>query len=227
MERPVKDAFAKKVEQAVYLIGCDHYDEQTYQLSKGPDPNHFEFKRVLYEAVQNHNPDLIAEEFHPELLKSRKRQSIALEAASELRICHRFCDPSRAERRELCIDVPRECFEELSDYDWYRHEIAHRTPVRESFWIAQLRGDIRKKVIFICGAMHIFTFKEPLAEMNVKVEVLVDFVSCHPSLTNEEEFRALEDVLKNGFLPVTKDADPRCFCVRPRAECSAESGNLE
>jgi hypothetical protein len=215
----------------IYLIGCDHLAEQTYQILAGPDLNQEHFKQVLRDAIQFHGPDLIAEEHHTDFLvsrvKSKSRRSIALDVDSELRICHRFCDPSRAERRRLYIDVPRDCFEPLSDYDWYRHEIAHRTPIREGFWIAHLRDDIRKKVIFICGAMHILTFKERFTEMNVKVEVLADFVSRDPSLTNKEEFRALEDVLKNGFAPVTKDVDPRCFCVKPRAECSAEFGDLE
>jgi hypothetical protein len=71
--------------------------------------------------------------------------------------------------------------------------------------------------------MHIYTFKERLTEMNVKVEVIADFVSCDPSQSNKEEFRALEDVRENGFCPVTNDANPRCFCIRPLNEYSSET----
>jgi len=60
--------------------------------------------------------------------------------------------------------------------------------------------------------------------LNVKVEVIADFVSCDPSQTNNEEFRALEDVRQNGFDPSTNDADPRCFCIRPPSECPPEIG---
>jgi hypothetical protein len=238
VERPVDDAFAQKAGRTVYLIGCDHNDEQTYRFSKGPDAKHFEFRRALYEAVQNHNPDLIAEEFHPELLKSRKRQSIALEVSSETGICHRFCDLSEAERHSLGIGVDfpwswipsdqtlfqkPQPLEEVSDHDWHKHNIAHRFPIREDFWISQLRTDTHETVIFVCGAMHVPTFKKRLEGKNIKAGVIADFVGFDPKLRNTEEFAAREDVLKCGFAPVTNDADPRCFCIRQRCECPPET----
>jgi len=93
--------FAPEWRDAIYLTGCDHRAEQTYELLAGPDFKQENFKRVLRATVQTHTPDLIAEEQHPDFLesrvKSKTRQSVALDLASELRICHRFCDPSRVE----------------------------------------------------------------------------------------------------------------------------------
>jgi hypothetical protein len=237
-----KYASVQEKVNAVYLIGCEHDCEQTYLISKGSNEKHREFERVLREAIENHNPDLIAEEYHPELLKSKRRQSIALEVASEMRICHRFCDLSEAEKwaRGIGPDFPwswipshqilfqqPNCLGLISDCEWHKHNVAHRFPIREEFWIAQLRDDVYKTVIFICGAMHVPTFKERLEGRNIKVRVIRDFVAFDPGVTNRVEFGAREDVRKNGFPPVLIGGDLECFCTTQNGQPTEEFVDLE
>ena len=226
----------------VYLIGCDHLKEQTYRLSTGPDHKHSEFRKVLREAVGNHIPDLIAEEYHPALLQSQKRQSIALEVASEMRICHRFCDLSQDERNERGIGVqipPTQTgpgtirlrlpigIGPISEIQWYKHNIAHRFPIREDFWIAQFRNGIHAAVIFVCGSMHVETLKERLKRLHIKAVVIADFVGFDPRLTNAEEFRAREEVRVHGFSPIATGPESKCFCIGLEIDNTADDQNLE
>jgi hypothetical protein len=41
----------------------------------------------------------------------------------------------------------------------YRHDIAHRWPVREKFWIDSLRYDLNHNVLFIYGTAHRWTLR--------------------------------------------------------------------
>ena len=242
MELPGKNALAQGKANAIYLIGCDHHAEQTYRILKPPDAKHREFRRVLRKAVQDHNPDLIAEEYHPDFLRSSRRQSIALEVASDVRICHPFCDLSQDERNERGIgpDFPwswipsdQSLFRQpnhlgrISNYVWHKHDIAHRFPIREDFWISQLQNDVDRTVIFICGAMHVPTFKERLEGKNIKTIVIAEFLGFDPSLTNTEEFNASEDVRKNDFPPVLIDGNSQCFCTMQRSQTTEEFTDLE
>lgn len=212
----------------VFLIGCDHCKAQTYAEDSGlDDPQNktqLEFREVLIKAIEDYDPDLIAEEHHPDLLKAKGRRSVVLDIASEYRICHRFCDPSRSEKLELEIGEGLPHIDPGAPFDWnsrigtrydaHRHDIAHRWPIREGFWISQLRNDIYKTVIFICGALHICSFKERLESLGAKPHIIADVVGCLPTLKESDEYKALQDVRMNGFPPVTDGSDPRCFCTK-------------
>jgi hypothetical protein len=211
----------------IYLIGCDHCKAQTYAEGSGlDDPQNKtqrEFRRMLIKAIGDYDPDLIAEEHHPDLLKTKGERSVALEVASEYRICHRFCDPSQSERLKLGIGNALPHIDPAASSDWYkrigteydahRHDIAHRWPIREGFWISQLRDDIYKTVVFICGTLHTYTFKERLESSGVKSQVIKDSVGCVPTLGDSDAYKALQDVRVNDFPPVTDRSDSRCFCI--------------
>jgi len=216
----------------VFLIGCDHCKAQTYAEGSGlDDPQNKtrrEFRDVLIKAINDYDPDLIAEEHHPFYLKQHQRRSVVLEVASESRICHRFCDLSPEERMNhgIGFDLPfldhPQCgnvvqvpdhLGTISDCEWHKHDIAHRFPIREEFWIKQLGNDIHKKVIFVCGALHTSTFSKKLIEREIDMKIIQDEVGCLTTLHGSDKYKALQFVLKNGFPPICVGADPKCFCI--------------
>ena len=157
----------------IFLIGCDHRAAQTYAEGSGlDDPENNtqkEFKELLIKIIRTFYPELVAEEYDPDILKLQRRRSVAFEVASDLNICHRFCEPSPSDRCKRGIGDDLPFFGPCVPGDWYdriankqesfRHDVAHRWPIREEFWIEQLGEDIHKSILFLCGAGHRETFR--------------------------------------------------------------------
>jgi hypothetical protein len=144
------------------------------------------------------------------------------------KIKHVFAEPPSAEKHkrgiglelpfsDLCPGVvalsPPDGFQGLSNYEWHKHDIAHRFPIREDYWITQIGDEIHKSVLFICGALHICTFKERLERKDIRVDVIADSVGCLPMYKNSDAYKALQDVRKNGFPPVLIGTNSQCFCT--------------
>jgi hypothetical protein len=82
----------------VYLIGCDHKNDQTYRIdgSLTAPENHgqAELKEIILAAVDRYQLDRIAEEASADILRNTQRQSVVCEAVCESGITHRFCEPT-------------------------------------------------------------------------------------------------------------------------------------
>lgn len=204
----------------IYLIGCDHRRAQTYPEASSLDSVQAEFRDFLIQTISTHKPNLIAEEHHPETLRLKGCCSIAREVAEENHISHRFCDPSLSEKHALGIGEYLPFLGPCTNPDWqsqistpydaHRHDIAHRWPIREDFWINMLDGDISGTTLFICGALHICSFSKRLQCKGVKVEILEAQFGVPSSTYQGEEYEAFRAVQSNNFPP-----EAGCFCVQP------------
>jgi hypothetical protein len=221
----------------IYLIGCDH--DKTQSAPRGIwDDNHNIFAAAVLNVIQNCNIVLIAEEEHPCYLKQKGLRSVAFDVLTNMNkigmatnITHRFCDPSPTERKRLGIyeDLPHlspgSYDSELLNLmptatDAYKHEIGHRWPIRENYWIKQLGCDLNNDVLFICGALHRMTFKHRLEAKEIKVKIVAKRVGhskgAVASELNFEEFSAYKEVARKGF-----PLEIRCPCVKPLDETQA------
>jgi hypothetical protein len=200
----------------IYLTGCDHNAAQTYLEESGPDNTQKRFRELLVKTIEKYKPELIAEEHHPEMLECQKRRSIALEVASELSILHRFCEPSRQKKNELgvgrAMTIPDTIYFESPEhrnFECHRHIVAHRWPIREEYWISQLGEDLHKKVVFICGAYHRWTFRKRLESRGIEVRIIEK--SFGASKVPIYQFAAYKDVRRNDFPPAEE-----CVCTKPQ-----------
>ena len=206
----------------VYLIGCDHRKAQNYRNGSAlTDPeNHgqVELKKLILSVVTRHQVCLIAEESNADVLHRSQSQSVVYEAACEAGVEHRFCDPTPEERDELSIETELPFYGPCSPFEWevripsvditYRHEIAHRWPIREEFWIHSLGDDIHQNLLFICGDAHRWTFRRRLEAKGIKVELIAKRVGAER--LDQDFFNAYREVRRNGFPP-----SAGCFCVSP------------
>jgi hypothetical protein len=218
----------------IYLAGCRHEPYQTFK----PASNYFplaqrRFESFLRNAIEANEIDLVAEELDCEYSEQKKRQSVALNLVIELKrartIDHRYCGPTPSKRNDLgigrglpFIDDPVD--PELSKViqtarEAHLHDIGHRWPIRENFWIERLGNDLHCDVLFICGALHVCTFASRLRAKQIPVKVLERFFERPKgwllSEGNAIEFAACKDVLRSGFPP-----DKGCFCVSAPVENS-------
>lgn len=206
----------------VYLIGCDHRNAQTYRngssLTDAENSEQAELKKLILAAAACYKPELIAEEANTTILRSMQRQSVVYEAACESGIAHRFCEPTWDEKSELLIEEPLPFLGPCPPSEWetqipsvevaYRHDIAHRWPVREEFWIDTLGDGLTHDVLFICGDAHRWTFRRRLEAKGIKVRLLAKRVGAQA--LSQIYFEAYREVRRKGFAPLTG-----CFCVSP------------
>ncbi|MGA2887919.1 MAG: hypothetical protein ABSE51_07695 [Terracidiphilus sp.] len=215
----------------IYLIGCDHCKTQT-SPGFAWDDNHKEFAALVLNVIQKYNIILIAEEENQYYLDLFGRRSVALDVLNNLRniemdrdVKHRFCDPCPSQRKLLGIDedlphINPVCFNSKlinlmpTRFDSYLHEIGHRWPIREKFWIERLGDDIDWNVLFICGVFHICTFGSQLRSRSIDAKVLHRFFGHKKgqvkALSCSEEFAAYKEVARNGF-----PLGVGCPCVKP------------
>ncbi len=161
----------------VYLIGVDHKSQ--YLASKSSRS----LLQFLQQKVRQLSIVLIAEELSQEAiereenLRKTKVDSTARVVAEITDIEHRFCDPNSSERRTLGIpstsDIRRKLgLKAAQDEAKVKEEERKYWPVREEFWLEQIKDRIEEKLMLVCGACHIQGFRSLLERKNCKVEIL-------------------------------------------------------
>jgi hypothetical protein len=190
----------------VFLVGCHHDKAQTYSAdSKLNDPQNQtqrEFRKLLLDTIEKYKPSLIAEEHHLESLKAKKLCSVAHEVALEMRISHRFCNPSRAEREKLDISRGKPIWANgtpENHREWCEY-FGKQWPIREIFWVNKLGTYINDRVLFICGAVHRCTFRRQVESKGIAVKVVKEKIgsSCR-MFKSVSEYEAYKCVRRNGF----------------------------
>ena len=209
----------------VYLIGCDHQNAQAYRKSSSlADPENLgqaQLRELIRATVARHQPQLIGEETNAEILCRKGTCSVAFDAALECGITHRFCEPTWNERNELSIGEDLPFLGPSHPPDWktlapsedsaHRHDIGHRWPIREEFWIDSLGKALDHDLLFICGDAHRWTFRRRLEAKGIKVRLIEKRVGAKTS--SQKFFEAYRDVRRKGFPPPTG-----CFCVSPHQQ---------
>jgi hypothetical protein len=205
----------------VYLICCDHEYAQTYPASSDlNDPQNKiqrEFKQFILDSIQAHQPLVIAEEMSAERLQTRNRKSVVAEAANETSTHHIYADPNPVQRQSLGIVEDLPFFGPSAPLEWqdhitteeeaFLHDLAHRCPRREEFWIREIQSFLNQPLLFVCGDSHRWTFRRRLEARGIQVRVIGKRFGATP--LRKDHFRAYKRVRRNRF-PTSE-----CFCVSP------------
>lgn len=134
---------------------------QTYRIGSSlVDPEnrgHAELKELIRDVVECYQPVIIGEEASADVLRSAQRNSVAYDAAREIGIKHRYCDPTWDQRYKLSIGEELPFLGPGPPFEWealipsldvaHRHDIAHRWPVREEFWLDSLGDELNHQKI--------------------------------------------------------------------------------
>jgi hypothetical protein len=143
-----------------------------------------QFEDILQHTVDIVQPTLPAEEHSEEALSELREVSIAKEVALHHGIEHRFCDPTREQRRALHYkdgqslelemwmteeaDLPNDRVKDNAR----AIEIGRYFPVREQIWLGRLAGCSDRSVVFICGDAHIESFGRLLHDSDIPYAVI-------------------------------------------------------
>jgi hypothetical protein len=171
------------------------------------------FADCMRRTIEQVRPSFIAEENSEEALAEWHQVSIAKEIADEKGIEHRFCDPTREQRRAigyvdgqaLELQIFMHDATGLSNEEIRNRaraiEIGRYFPIRETFWLERLSGCRDHEAVFICGDGHIDSFRRLLETNGVAWGVVergiglneedewfdaaVRYLNDHPELMNK------------------------------------------
>jgi hypothetical protein len=199
----------------VYLIGVDHVQAQRRKRGGELTDCQREFQSVVESAILSINPELLAEEDHPDFLSGpdvpheKVADSILLEIskAHGIEDRHRFVDPSQAER-EL-IGYQELCGPDANEVPYRAHWIIRQFPKREKFWFGKLQNSLDKDILFVCGWGHIGSFNTLLARKGVTFFVWADKIgACSSDFT-------FYDAIRNYIKDHPEEFNnPNCPCLR-------------
>lgn len=179
----------------LYIIGL-HHRAQARALGNQLTGAQPAFADCLRRTIEQVRPIFIAEEDCEEALAEHHKVSIAKEIADEKGIEHRFCDPTREQRKAIgCVDgrklepVMLNADTNLSNEETRIKaraiEKGRNSPIRERFWLERLDGCRDHDAVFICGDDHIDSFGRLLKSNGVPCRVVERGIGL-----NEEDEKA-------------------------------------
>jgi len=166
----------------LFLIGTTHtyqYGARNTWRKDAPCTQEAEaaFRVLLKESVTRVEAQGIAEEMNVQFLsEAGKFASVPQLIATELQLPHVFCEPDRCERKALGI-APEDHIRLLAQVNGASEEnveraLAKQFQQRESVWVERVNGLGAWPVLFVCGADHVCSFSESLAQAGVECEIL-------------------------------------------------------
>jgi hypothetical protein len=154
----------------VLIVGTNHSHQYVGRSDGKPD----EFKAYLKALSVNESIDLFAEELNEEAIKRWKAQdSVLRRLARELQKTHVFCDPDSKTRNSLGIPSDKQLSDMHPRDEDYKQAQRHFFPIRERYWLQQLKSQKFKKCLFVLGADHVQSFSDILANNGFSPNVVI------------------------------------------------------
>ena len=175
-------------EAMFHIIGVAHR-VQAKPKGAADSQDQKEFRTCLSLAIEQMKPAVVGEEFSDYALRRLREErgmdheSLTKEIADSFKVEHRFCDPDAETRMKMGYIEGSQLALQLATGDnplsnaeindrGFAIEVAKYWPLREQFWFVQLRDVQDKEVIFVCGDVHVESFRELLKKNNVPSTVL-------------------------------------------------------
>jgi hypothetical protein len=174
----------------IHIIGVSH-SVQSKPEGAEDTLDQVKYRQVLSEAISQIKPTVVAEEFSQSVLDKKRAERIAsgLSAVAEIsitKVCaghkHRFCDLPILEREAMGypdhIDL---VFNLMMNENYSQQEAQDRAiaiemakwwPIRERYWLSQLKDVAQTDVLFVVGDAHVDTLKELLSESGIGSSVI-------------------------------------------------------
>jgi hypothetical protein len=210
----------------IYLIGVEHkvqWRQPKAYACPTRQANWALYLSTLEETIAAFRPDTVAEELNQELLNQHngakslllcKKEEI--EARTGTTIKHVFAEPDSAEKSakgykcEETIEaiLAARMHSKPSREQIMAHMIAHQHPIRERIWFERIRGHLSGEILFICGDIHLYTFRRFLREKKIHCRIARRRIGVDSSCLSEYE--GLKLAIKNDMC-----SDAHCFCLEP------------
>jgi hypothetical protein len=186
-----------------YLIGVEH-SVQSISKDGVETTDHTAFRVCLEESIELYKPVIVAEEYSNDalgaagLLKRTSQDFFTKKIASAAGVTHMLCDPDIKTKAEMGYQEKHGWAHHL-DALWERIpysdrallssvlEIAKDFPLRENYWLRELRDFRQEDVVFICGDSHVETFAERLGKEKISYKIVKRRIGMTPELIKESD----------------------------------------
>ena len=186
----------------VYLIGVEHR-VQSIARDSSETADQTKYGECLEQAIHSYNIALVAEEYsedsltraqfsNPSVVQEFFTERIAIRAG----VKHMLCEPKLKSRfqmgcqgRERWSELLAELGDTVSDDELdplgIALEINKEWPIREKYWLDQLKPVIKSEIIFVCGDGHIETFADLLNSQGIPSAVVNRRIGMTPELIQQ------------------------------------------
>jgi hypothetical protein len=184
-----------------YLIGVEH-KVQSVPVTGVETPDHAEYQTCLEQAIRNYKPAAFGEEYSQDALNRasiREPQEFFTRKVAEIAgVKHVLCDPDFKTKKTMGYQS-RYCWSLLIAELWERVpdserdslssglEIVFDIPIREQYWLNQLKPFLEKDIIFVCGDSHIESFAELLGSQKIRSSVIKRKIGMTPELIQQSD----------------------------------------
>ena len=186
-----------------YLIGVEH-GVQSVPVKGVEIPNHTEYRACLEQAIHTYKPAVVGEEYNKdafaraEFVNRGPQEYFTRKIAEKAGVKHALCDPDLKTRMAIGYQSPL-CWSPLidnlseplpdSEHDLLCRglEIIFDIPIREQYWLNQLKPFLEKDIIFVCGDAHVESLGELLASKNILSNVIKRKIGMTPELIQQSD----------------------------------------
>lgn len=154
----------------IHLIGLAH-EAQASPIGEPETEAQKRYAYLLGNTIITTRPCIVAEEYSGEAERMNKVRSIAWQVAAALNTEHRFCDPTKAERKQIGYVGTQELHLAISmhDRDWdisneeaeakaWAICIGRYFAIRERFWLSKIHDVVKEEILFVLGDGHVDSF---------------------------------------------------------------------
>jgi hypothetical protein len=186
-----------------YLIGVEH-GVQSIPVTGIETPNHTEYRVCLEQAIHTYKPAVVGEEYNKdafaraEFVKREPQEFLTRKIAERAGTMHVLCDPDLKTRMAIGYQSPY-CWLQLidklaepvpdSETEWLSKglEIVFDIPIREQYWLNQLKPFLEKDIIFVCGDAHVESFADLLGSQKILSSVVKRKIGMTPELIQQSD----------------------------------------
>jgi hypothetical protein len=185
-----------------YLIGVQH-SVQSIPVTGVETPSHTEYRACLEQAIHTYKPAVVGEEYNQDALNraawnQEPQEFFTRNVAQKAGVKPMLCDPDLKTRMAIGYQSPY-CWSQLidklsepvpdSDSELLSKglEIAFDIPIREQYWLNQLKPFLEKDIIFVCGDAHVESFAELLGSQKILSKVVQRKIGMTPELIKQAD----------------------------------------
>jgi hypothetical protein len=209
----------------VHLIGVEHkiqYKNPTWGVTQAHRDNWDRYSSIIEQSICNIKPAVVAEELNEKWLEGKNGAKSILkfikeehEARTGTKILHIFAEPDSIDKSAKGYK-DRETIEailsakmqvEPTPEQIMAHVIAHQHPIRENLWLDTIWEHICGELIFVCGDIHLYTFRKLLKEKRIDSRIIAQGIGVDCSCL--ADYKGLNFALANDMFDETD-----CFCLK-------------
>jgi hypothetical protein len=186
-----------------YLIGVEH-SVQSIPVTGVETPNHTEYRTCLNEAIHTYKPAVVGEEYskdsltRAEYVNREPQEYFTKNIAENAGVKHVLCDPDLKTRMTIGYQSAY-CWSQLISKLWERVpdsdldllsrglEIVFDVPLREEYWVNQLKSFLEKDIVFVSGDSHVESFAELLGSQKILSSLVKRKIGMTPELVQQSD----------------------------------------